>query len=35
MSEPREVMTPRAVDARMREGRHSDLQLRWHKEAEA
>jgi hypothetical protein len=35
MSAPREVMTRRAVDARVREGRHPDVQLRWCKEAEA
>jgi hypothetical protein len=35
MSAPREVMTRRAVDARVREGPHPDVQLRWCKEAEA
>jgi hypothetical protein len=35
MSAPREVKTRRAVDARVREGRHLDVQLRWCKEAEA
>jgi hypothetical protein len=35
MSAPREVTTRRAVDARVREGRHPDVQLRWCKEAEA
>jgi len=36
MSTPHEVMTRRAVvDARVREGRHPDVQLRWCKDAEA
>jgi hypothetical protein len=35
MSAPREVKTRRAVDARVRGGRHSDVQSRyWCKEAE-
>jgi len=35
MSAPHEVMTRRAVDARVRAGRHPDVQLRWCKDAEA
>ncbi len=35
MSAPLEVMARRAVDARVREGRHPDVRLRWCKEAEA
>jgi hypothetical protein len=36
MSAPREVKTRRAVDARVRGGRHPDVQLRfWFKQAEA
>ena len=35
MSAPRQVMTRRAVDARVRGDRHPDVQLRWRKEAEA
>jgi hypothetical protein len=35
MSAPREVMTRSALEARVREGRHPDVQLRCCKEAEA
>ena len=35
MSAPREVTTRSALDARVRERRHPDVQFRWSKEAEA